>query len=151
MKAPRFLVVADRGGAKAFHVEEPGGREAMPRLVDSFELEDAHAKYNDVYTDQAGGFPSRAPGLGGQGNSAAEELTVQEELETRVIRQLAERINAILEKHHPDRWALAAPAGVNSALLDRLSDDARNSLGMNVPKDLVKTPVPRLLGFFEQN
>lgn len=149
MKAPNFLVVADRGCGKAYVVDEPGGRERMPRLVDNFEIQEAHAKYGDIYADQAGRFSDHGGQGVHRGSAAVEELSIEEEQQTRGLKRLAERIDTLLEEHQPARWALAAPSQVNGALIDKLSQTARESLSINVAKDLVKTPAPELLRFFE--
>lgn len=156
MKTPDFIIVADRGIVKAFHVETPGGREPIPRLLDTMEIEEAHGRYQDKYTDAAGAFPNL--GKGGdpsgaagfrEGQSHAERMDLAAENEVRCFRRIAGHIGELLQEHKPARWAFAAPSEINGAIVDHLEREARESLAMNVDKDLAKIPVAKLLSHFD--
>jgi hypothetical protein len=153
-KTPNFLVVADRGAAKAYQVEHPGGRGPMPHLVDEFEVAELLGRYQDRYTDQAGAFPNigKGPGMDKgafqEGTSTAERLRLEEETEERAIRKLARHISEVVNQHQPPDWALAAPSGINEAVIGQLDRPCREALVRNVAKDLVKIPADRLLAYF---
>lgn len=144
-----LLIVADRGQLKAYTVNHPGGRDAMPELVDNLTIEEARNDFADRFTDQAGAFPDGA--TRGQGNSMAERLPLREEEETRIFRKLAEHVEKVVRQHDPARWSFAAPSEINGAILDGVADDCRKTLAQNVPKDLVKIPVAELLGHFQKS
>ena len=120
----------------------------MPRLLEAFQIADAHGRYQDKLTDQAGSFP--AGGTGGQGNGVAERMSMESESDTRIFRLLAGQIKGLLNQHRPARWSFAAPSEINGAILDNLSPELRSHLERNVPRDLVKTAPSALLTHFQQ-
>jgi hypothetical protein len=141
-----LLIAVDRGALKAYSVEHPRNREAMPRLLETFQIADAHQRYQDKVTDQAGAFPSG--GTGGQGNSIAERTTLDAENEERILRQLGQHITGLLNQYRPEHWSFAAASEINEAILQNLSPDLRARLERNIPKDLVKTDPENILGYF---
>jgi hypothetical protein len=143
-----LVIVTDRGALKAYAVESTGNRGAMLRLLESFQLADAHGRYQDKLTDQAGAFPSG--GTGGQGNSIAERMSMDAENQTRIFRLLAGQITSLLKQYQPEHWSFAAPTEINGAILDNLSPELRSHIERNVPRDLVKTPPSELLSHFER-
>lgn len=148
MNTPSFIIVADRGELKAFVVDKsPAGRSNFPRLVDSLFINESHQRYNEMFTDRAGGFPNA--GSGGQGNSIAERMTLAAETETRTFQRLAQEMTIILKKHHPERWGFAAPSEINGAILDGVSQEYKKRLTVNLRQDLVNLPAGALLAHFE--
>jgi hypothetical protein len=147
MPKPSFLIIADRGGLKAFAVEQTPNRGPALRLVNSLELVDAHGKFRDKFTDQAGSFPNG--GSDGQGNSIAERQELQAEMETRIFRQLASRITTLLREHQPSAWGFAAPSEINGAIIDGLDRDLHERLRWNLKRDLINTDPSELLSRFE--
>jgi len=143
-----LIIVTDRGSLKAYAVESTGYRSAMPRLLESFQIADAHGRYQDKLTDQAGAFPNG--GTGGQGNSIAERMSMDAENQTRIFRLLAGQITSLLNQHRPEHWSFAAPSEINGAILDHLSPELRSHIERNVPRDLVKTQPSELLSHFER-
>jgi hypothetical protein len=147
MPTPSFLIIADRGCLKAFSVDKTAERGSVPRLVETFKFPDAHGRFQDKVTDQAGGFPNG--GSAGQGNSIAEEQNFESEMDLRVLRQVAERITSVLREHQPDAWSFAAPAEINRALVEGLDKDLQEKLHGNLQKDLIHTEPSELLARFE--
>ena len=49
-----LLIVADRGGLKAFRVDELPNRKHGLHQIDSDYEQDAHGRYDDKVTDRAG-------------------------------------------------------------------------------------------------
>ena len=143
-----FLIVADRGTLKAYAVDGSNPRGPVPQLAEAFSLTDAHGRFGDKFTDQAGSFPSG--GTGGQGNSAAERPRLRAEQDARILRQLAQHIGDVLEKHQPLRWHFAAPAEINGAILDALPAAPKARLDQNVKHDLTHTPPGELMRHFER-
>src|SRR5262245_50018340 len=65
-----FIVVADRGIVKAYEVRQTPKHGTAARLVMESKLREAHERYRDKVTDQAGAFPSTASN--GHANAIAE-------------------------------------------------------------------------------
>jgi hypothetical protein len=105
LRAP-FIVVADRGVVKAYELRQTAKHETAARLVMETKLEEAHERYRDKVTDQAGAFPPT--GNGGHGN------------------------------------AIAAPAEINSAILQYIPADVQKILEQNLKHDLAKIPAASL-------
>jgi hypothetical protein len=145
-RAP-FIVVADRGTIKAFEVKQTPAHGAMPRLVLETNLKEAHERYRDKVTDQAGGFP--AAGSGGNANAIAERQGMEAEEDARLFKSVAEQIEDIIRQYQPLSWSFAAPAEINPAILDRVPLDLRKILAQNVKRDLIKIPTDSLLQHFE--
>ena len=145
-RAP-FIVVADRGIVKAYEVKETPTHGAMPRLVLETNLKEAHERYRDKVTDQAGGFPTSGPG--GNANAVAERQRMKAEEDSRLFKSVAEQISDILRQYRPLRWSFAAPAEINPAILERIPPDLRKILDSNVKRDLVKIPTDFLLQHFQ--
>lgn len=147
MSKPSFLIIADRGGLKAFAVEQTPTRGRTLRLVNSLELVDAHGRFRDKFSDQAGSFPNTA--TAGHGNSIAERGELQTEMETRILRQIASRISILLREHQPAAWGFAAPSEINGAIIDGLDRDLHERLRWNLKRDLINTDASELLSRFE--
>ena len=63
MTPTSLIIVTDRGTLKAYKVNETPTRGPSLQLVQAFDTTDAHGRYQDKLTDQAGAFPSgAAPG-----------------------------------------------------------------------------------------
>lgn len=143
-----LLIVTDRGSFKAYAVERTAQRGVMPRLLETFQIADAHGRYQDKVTDQAGAFP--ADGTAGQGNGMAERMTMETENEARINRLIAQQITSLLHQHQLENWSFAAPSEINGAILDNLSPDLRARLENNLPRNLVKIDPVDLLAHFER-
>ncbi len=63
MTPTSLIIVTDRGSLKAYKVSETPTRGPHLQLVQAFDTTDAHGRYQDKLTDQAGAFPAaRRPG-----------------------------------------------------------------------------------------
>jgi hypothetical protein len=143
-----FLVLADRGQLKAYQLAAPPGQSRTPRLVANYRIEPARGRFDEKVTDQAGAFPSGH--AAGASTSSAERLTLEAENEKRSLREIGGHIGKILASQHPDSWAFAAPPEINRAILDEIPQDWKNSLALNVPRDLIHTPDAELMAHFGQ-
>lgn len=147
MKPPSFLFVANRGHMKAYQFKRAIGRNPSPNLVDEIDLAEAHAKYDERFTDQAGSFPSRtAPGIA---SSVAERLPLEEETKNRSYRRLAGQLEKWLDHYKPKTWGFAATSEMNNAILRELGPLHQKNLICNLKQDLVLTPSSELLGHLE--
>jgi len=141
-----MIIVANLGELKEYHVKK---HEAIvgndlkvsyaPELHHAMDYIEAHKKLQDVVTDSAGRF----------GNSIGEEHNLENERKRRSIEDVANDINAIIEKEKPKKLFLAFPQELNAQLIEALSAETKNVLIKNVTSDLVKTNKEKLLSYFE--
>jgi hypothetical protein len=153
MTPTSLVVVADRGNLKAYKVEDTPNRGPSLQLVQAFELTDAHGRYNDKLTDQAGRFPvGDGGGQAGSGrhmNAIAERQSLDTENDRRLHKQLADHLEEIVRKEAPEGWSFAAPASINSTVVDLLTSDVRNRIVENVKSDLVNIEAAKLPTHFQ--
>jgi protein required for attachment to host cells len=144
--APPFIITADRGMIKAFKLKEAPNRGPMPQLVIEKEFREAHERYRDKVSDQAGTFP--VLGSAGKGNAIAERHGIEREEDAKLFRAIGSEIERIIREHQPQIWSFAAPAEINSLILDHVPPDLRYALIKNVKQDLNKIPAESLLDHF---
>lgn len=132
---PPILIVTDRGHFVAYRLHP----DSSPEVVEHATIAEGVQKLSEQVTDQAGGFP--AGGTAGQGNSAAERLTLVNELEYRCFRQIGELIQSVLSEHGGP-WGFAAPSEINAAILGQLPKPLLENLRINLPKDIARVPAP---------
>jgi hypothetical protein len=144
---PTFLIiVTDRGSLKAYKVTKTPNRGPHLQLVQAFDTTDAHGRYQDKLTDQAGSFPSRA--APGQMNSTSERTGIETENDRRICKQLADSIAEVVERDGKDGWSFAAPASIHSAIVELLPVEVREKIVESVKSDLVKIEPAKLSGHF---
>ena len=107
MTPTSLIIVADRGGVKAYRVNETPTRGASLQLVQAFDITDAHGRYDDKLTDRAG-FPV-SDGNGRHANSIAERTALETENDRRICKQLAEHIAEVVKREAAEGWSFAAP------------------------------------------
>ncbi len=140
-------MVADRGGIKAYRVNETPNRGASLQLVQAFDITDAHGRYDDKLTDQAGRFPV-ADGNGRHANSIAERTALENETDRRIYKQLAEHIAEVVKREAAEGWSFAAPASIHSAVAELLPAKIRDRVVEHVKSDLVKIEPAKLTSHF---
>ena len=142
MTPTSLIIVTDRGSLKAYKVNETPNRGPGLQLVQAFDTTDAHGRYQDKLTDQAGGFPVNdgggATGSGRHQNSTAERQGIETENDRRIFRQLADNIAGLVKRDGVEGWSFAAPASIHSAIVDLLPVDIRERIVEHVKSDLVK-------------
>ena len=146
MTPTSLIIVTDRGSLKAYKVSETPTRGPHLQLVQAFDTTDAHGRYQDKLTDQAGSFPSGA--APGQMNSTAERTGIETENDRRICKQLADSITEIAERDGRDGWSFAAPASIHSAIVEQLPSAVRDKIVEHVKSDLVKIEPAKLPGHF---
>ncbi|HEV2840654.1 MAG TPA: host attachment protein [Chthoniobacterales bacterium] len=145
MTPTSLIIVTDRGSLKAYKVSETPTRGPHLQLVQAFDTTDAHGRYQDKLTDQAGSFPSgAAPGQ----NSIAERTGIDIENDRRIFKQLADSITEIAGREGRDGWSFAAPASIHSAIVELLPPPVRDKIVEHVKSDLVKIEPAKLPGHF---
>ncbi|HSH38840.1 MAG TPA: host attachment protein [Chthoniobacterales bacterium] len=153
MTPTSLVIVADRGNLKAYKVDETPTRGASLQLVQALELTDAHGRYKDKFTDNAGRFPvGDGGGQAGSGrhmNGIAERQALETENDRRLHKQLADHVEEIIRAEAPEGWSFAAPASINSTVVDLLTSDIRNRIVENVKSDLVNIEAAKLPTHFQ--
>ncbi len=148
MTPTSLIIVTDRGSLKAYKVNETPNREAGLQLVQAFETTDAHGRYQDKLTDQAGRFPAGdgggATGSGRHMNGMAERQGLETENDRRIFRQLADNITEVVKREGGDGWSFAAPASIHSAVVDLLPPQVRDRIVEHVKSDLVNIELANL-------
>jgi protein required for attachment to host cells len=148
MTPTSFIIVADRGGLKAYRVEDTPNRGASLQLVQALELTGPHTRLGDTLTDQAGRFPvGDGGGQAGSGrhmNGIAERTGLELENEKRTYKQLADHITDIIQREKPLGWSFAAPAAIHDAISELLPPPIQNRVVEHVKSDLLKIEPAKL-------
>lgn len=147
MTPTSLIIVADRGGLKAYRVDDTPNRGASLQLVQSIELTGPHLTTNEKVTDQAGKFPV-SNGSAWHATSVAERTGLELENEKRACKQLAEHIIEIIEKEKPQGWSFAAPAAIHSSISEQLPPPIQNRVVEHVKSDLLKIEPAKLTSHF---
>src|SRR4029077_21239565 len=114
MTPTALIIVVDRGGLKAYRVNETPTRGASLQLVQAFDITDAHGRYNDKLTDQAGRFPV-SDGNGRHANAIAERTALEVENERRICKHLADHIAKVVKREAATGWSFAAPPSIHAS------------------------------------
>ncbi len=143
-------MVTDLGCFKAYRLENHHLNQS-PRLelVEEFNNADAHGKLVDKVTDLAGRFPRRTGGPNASGAmSDGERHNIELETRKRMVRQLAQRFNALARGPEVERCLVAASREINHQLLEELEPQVRAKIEKNVAADLTKLERAEILRHF---
>src|SRR5438067_12666333 len=92
-----LVIAADRGGLKAYQVNETPTRGPSLKLIQAFDITAAHGKLIDKVSDQAGRFPvTESAGAHRGAASIAERTQLDNENDRRINRELADHIAKII-------------------------------------------------------
>ncbi len=139
-----LVIVADRGSLKAYKVNDTPTRGPSLQLVNAFDTTEAHGRFQDKLTDQAGRY---ATGVGANGihSGIAERTGIDIETDRRIFKQLADNIAEVLKREASgEGWSFGAPASIHSAVVELLPADVRGRIVEHVKADLVKIEVADL-------
>ena len=148
MTPSSLIIVTDRGSLKAYRVDETPTRGPSLKLVQAFNVTDAHGRLVDKVTDLAGRFPVSDGAGGRHANSIAERTQLETETDRRIYKQLADQIAKIVESDGVEGWSFAAPASIHAAIVDLLPRKVRDRIVEHVKSDLVKTESSKLPAHF---
>jgi Protein required for attachment to host cells len=148
MTPSSLIIVTDRGSLKAYRVDETPTRGPSLKLVQAFNITDAHGKLVDKVSDLAGRFPVSDGAGGRHANSIAERTQLETETDRRIYKQLADQIAKIVESDGVEGWSFAAPASIHAAIVDLLPRKVRDRIVEHVKSDLVKTEPSKLPAHF---
>jgi hypothetical protein len=139
-----LVIVADRGSLKAYQVNETPTRGPSLKLVQAFDITDAHGKLIDKVTDLAGRFPVTESAGAHRGAASIAESKLETETDRRINKELADQISKIVNGSGKQGWAFAAASKIHSAIVDLLPDRVRNRIVEHVKSDLVKVEPAKL-------
>jgi protein required for attachment to host cells len=148
MTPTSLILVADRGSLKAYKVNQTPNRGASLKLIQAFNITEAHGRYDDKLTDEAGRFPVSDGSAARHANSIAERTALETETDRRICKQLAEQIEGEVRRDGVEGWSFAAPASIHGAIVDLLSTEIRERIVEHVKSDLVKIEPAKLPKFF---
>ena len=131
MRAASLIVITDRGGLKAFRVDETATRGARLELVQAFDIPNVNDLSRTHHTTAATDWP---------------ELEAEES--RRICKQLAGEISKIVQQTSGEGWSLAAPRSIHAEIVDLLPEGIRERIVEHVESDLIKTPVAKLADHF---
>jgi len=143
-----LVIVADRGSLKAYQVNETPTRGPSLKLIQAFDITDAHGKLIDKLTDLAGRFPVTESAGAHRGAASIAESKLETETDRRINKELADQIAKIVNGSGKEGWAFAASSKIHSAIVDLLPDRVRNRIVEHVKSDLVKVESAKLPNHF---
>jgi hypothetical protein len=152
MTTSSFVICADRGSLKAYKVNETPTRGPSLKLVQAFNITDAHGKLIDKLTDVAGRFPigdgGGQAGSGRHANAVAERTNLENEIDRRILRDLADNITKLVKSDGVEGWSFAAPSHIHAAIVDLLPGEVRDRIVEHVKSDLVNIEPAKLTSHF---
>ena len=149
MTPSSLLIVTDRGGLKAYRVNETPTRGPSLQLVQAFNITDAHGRLVDKLSDFAGRFPvTNGAGSHLGAASISERTHIEVETDRRIQKELADQITKIVSRDGKEGWSFAAPAEIHSAIVELLPRTVRDRIVEHVKSDLVKIEPAKLISRF---
>jgi hypothetical protein len=144
-----LVLVTDFGGFKAFRLENDHPH-SSPRLelLEEYKDAEAHRKIVERVSDLSGRFPRRTGARSGGAMSDGERHNIALENRKRGVRNLAGRIESLMQNPEVEQCFLAASREIMNPLLEELSPGSRSKIGMNLPVDLMKASKVELLKQF---
>lgn len=146
MTPTSLIIVADRGSLKAYRVNETPTRGPSLKLIQAFNVTDAHGKLVDKVTDLAGRYAANDGS--GMHQASIAETKLETETERRINKQLADQITKIAKSDGIDGWSFAAPSSCHNAIIELIATDVRSRIVEFVKSDLVKVEPAKLSSHF---
>jgi len=143
----KIIIVADLGHFKVYEVSRSPMESPRIELKKSYDIVDAHGRFGDKLSDEAGrfGMDGGKKGIKGYG----EPHNIEIENRRRLIRQIARDINSFINSAKVSKWCLAAAKGINKQILENLDPSVLKRLQKNVVADLTKKHKTEILEYFE--
>jgi hypothetical protein len=149
MTPSSLIIVTDRGGLKAYRVNQTPTRGPSLQLVQAFNITDAHGRLVDKVSDLAGRFPvSHGAGTHHGAASIAEPTQLEAETDRRIQKEIADQITKIVSSNGKEGWSFAAPSEIHSAIVELLPPAVRDRIVEHVKSDLVKVEPAKLISRF---
>jgi hypothetical protein len=132
-----LVILADRGGLKAYSVTETPTRGPSLRLVDDFQI-----------TGMERELPFNVESTQRHVILTSDWMGLEAETNCRVCKQLAERIAKVVRAKRAEGWSLAAEPAIHKMVVDLLPVAIRERIVEHVPSDLMKIAPARLSSHF---
>jgi Protein required for attachment to host cells len=141
-----LLIAADLGTLKAYRLEFT--LQNTPRLeeLETVVLEEAHAKVVELFTDLAS--RRAAPTQKDWGAPLSDDHNLTLELRRRLIRQLATRIECLIQGSEYQNCWLAAPPEISHQIVHELTPSVRQRIKRVIPCDLTRATPKEVLDQF---
>ena len=128
MTTSSLIILADRGGLKAYSVTETTTRGPSLRLVDEFQITGAERE-----------LPFNVESSQRHVLLMSDWMGLEAETDCRVCQQLAERIAKVVKTERVKGWSFAAEPAIHKVVVDLLPVAIRERIVEHVPSDLMKT------------
>lgn len=139
-----WIVIADGNAAKIFEHDGPGkGLTAIKDL----QFEQEPLKASEIMADK----PGRAAGAGGAGARASMEYSSDPVAvrERKFVEKLAELLDEKRTEGKFDRLVIAAAPAALGDIRPALTDQVKETILAEMPKDLTNVPIPKLAAHFD--
>jgi hypothetical protein len=137
MTPTSLVVVADRGGLKAYEVTERPTRGPSLRLVDDFHI-----------TGSERDLPINVEASQHHVLLTEDWPALETETDRRIWQQLADRITKVVQAKRGEGWSFAAEPAIHKVVVDLLPTAIRERIVEHLPSDLVKTKPAKLRSHF---
>jgi protein required for attachment to host cells len=139
-----WIVVADGDQAKVFEHEGPGkGLKPLKEL----NFEQDHLQAREIMADKPGrGHSSASPGARSSMEYSSDPVAVRER---RFVERLAETLNEKQQEGRFHRLVIAAAPTALGDIRPALSEQVKETILAEMPKDLTNVPIPKLAQHFE--
>jgi protein required for attachment to host cells len=139
-----WIVIADGNQAKVF---EHGGPGKGLRLLTDLLFEQEPLKAQEIMADKPGrSFSSFGPGSRSSMEYSSDPVAVRER---KFVEHLAAVLNQKRQEHRFDRLVIAAAPAALGDIRPALSDDVRDTILAEMPKDLTNVPTLKLAEHFD--
>jgi hypothetical protein len=137
MTTSTLIIIADRGGLKAYAVRETPTRGPGLRLVDDFQI-----------TGMERALPFSVESTKQHVLLTKDWPMLEMETNCRICQWLAERIAKVVKEKRVEGWSFAAEPAIHKAIVDLLPLPIRERIVEHVPSDLMKTVSAKLRPHF---
>lgn len=131
MTSTSLIIVADRGGLKAYRVAETLTHGPRLKLVQAFDIPNVNDLSKTHHTTAVTDWPG-----------------LESEENRRICAQLAKEITKIVQRDLGKGWSFAAPESIYAKIVDLLPVEIRERIVERLKSDLLKTPVAALASHF---
>jgi hypothetical protein len=142
----KIVVVADLGHFNAYMLSKTPQGTGKLDLIESFDSVEAHGKYSEKVTDQAGKFGSASGKSWAKGYGEAHNIDIENE--RRTVKNIAKTINKIIREEKCDGWHLAAEKAINGQIVDCLDAEVKAKLEKNIAADFTKVEKSEIINRF---
>ena len=140
------VVVADAGAFKAYRLQRTPLNTPRLELLEEFLPVNSHGRLQDQVSDQAGRY--HAPAGGKMSTPFGERHNIDLEQRKRLVRELADRLEGVLNRPGVEACLLAASKEINHQILESLTGAARAKIEKSLAMDLTKLEPAQLLERF---